>query len=167
MELAPLPGFPGIQRHPGFQERLTHSRGRRKWEPRLASRAAWNHFGSKRRRASDNGVFGEWHELASASQHAKLTHRAPAGAAGAFGASAGIFSTRGSLGAAPLTVRSGFGRVGQTKRAKAIVSCEESPHVGVPGFRVERLQNLVSGVWLKRRASVAAEASGRGLGGEG
>ena len=35
--------------------------------------------------------------------------------------------------------------------------------VGVLGFRVERLQNLVSGVWLKKRASVAAEASGRGL----
>jgi hypothetical protein len=36
-ELAPLQGFPGIQRHPGFQERLTRSRGRRKWEPRLTS----------------------------------------------------------------------------------------------------------------------------------
>ena len=35
--------------------------------------------------------------------------------------------------------------------------------VGVLGFRVERLQNLVSGVWLKKRASVAAEVSGRGL----
>jgi hypothetical protein len=36
-ELAPLHGLPGIQRHPGFQERLTRSRGRRKWEPRLTS----------------------------------------------------------------------------------------------------------------------------------
>lgn len=44
-----------------------------------------------------------------------------------------------------------------------LVSCEELPFVGVLEFRVERLQNLVSGVWLKKQASVAAEVSGRGL----
>jgi hypothetical protein len=50
-----------------------------------------------------------------------------------------------------------------TGRAKAIVSCEVLSLVGVPVFALTRLQNLVSGVWLKRRVSVAAEASGRGL----
>lgn len=44
-----------------------------------------------------------------------------------------------------------------------LVSCEELTFVGVLEFRVERLQNLVSGVWLKMQASVAAEVSGRGL----
>lgn len=62
-----------------------------------------------------------------------------------------------------LTVWSDFGRVERTKRAKAFVSCEELSLVGVSGFALKRLQNLVSGVWLKRRVSVAAEASGRGL----
>jgi len=51
--------------------------------------------------------------------------------------------------------------------SESIVSCEELPFVGVLEFRVERLQNLVSGVWLKKQASVAAEVSGRGLVGGG
>ena len=42
-------------------------------------------------------------------------------------------------------------------------SSEETSFGGVLGFRVEMLQNLVSGVWLERRASVVAEVSGRGL----
>lgn len=47
--------------------------------------------------------------------------------------------------------------------SESVSSCEEGSSVGVLGFRVEMLQNLVSGVWLERRASVVAEASGRGL----
>jgi hypothetical protein len=47
--------------------------------------------------------------------------------------------------------------------SESIVSCEVLSLVGVPVFALTRLQNLVSGVWLKRRVSVAAEASGRGL----
>jgi hypothetical protein len=50
-----------------------------------------------------------------------------------------------------------------TERAKAIVSCEVLSLVGVPVFALTRLQNLVSSVWLKKRVSVAAEASRRGL----
>lgn len=53
----------------------------------------------------------------------------------------------------------GSGNVGSESNS----TCEEGSSVGVLGFRVERLQNLVSGVWLERRASVAAEVSGRGL----
>jgi len=67
------------------------------------------------------------------------------------------------FGAVPLTARFGESRGEQTKRAKVIVSCEVLSLVGVSGFALTRLQNLVSGVWLKRRVSVAAEASGRGL----
>jgi hypothetical protein len=51
--------------------------------------------------------------------------------------------------------------------SESVVACEELPFVGVLELRVERLQNLVSGVWLKKRVSVAAEASGRGLVGGG
>jgi hypothetical protein len=47
--------------------------------------------------------------------------------------------------------------------SESIVSCEVLSLDGVPVFALTRLQNLVSGVWLKRRVSVAAEASGRGL----
>lgn len=50
-----------------------------------------------------------------------------------------------------------------SESSESIDSREERSHVGVPGFALKRLQNLVSGVWLERRASVAAEASGRGL----
>jgi hypothetical protein len=51
-----------------------------------------------------------------------------------------------------------------TKRAKAFVSGEVLSLVGVPGLALTRVQNLVSSVWLKKRVSVVAEASGRGLG---
>lgn len=50
-----------------------------------------------------------------------------------------------------------------TGRAKASFSCEGSSFDGVPGFALTRLQNLASGVGSKKRASVAAEVSGRGL----
>jgi hypothetical protein len=47
--------------------------------------------------------------------------------------------------------------------SESIVSCEVLSFVGVSVFALTRLQNLVSGVWLKKRVSVAAEASRRGL----
>jgi hypothetical protein len=47
--------------------------------------------------------------------------------------------------------------------SESIVSCEVLSLVGVSGFALTRLQNLVSSVWLKKRVSVAAEASRRGL----
>jgi len=54
-----------------------------------------------------------------------------------------------------------------SEAGESIVTSEDLTPVGVSDFRVERLQNLVSGVWPKRRASVAAEVSGRGLVGGG
>jgi hypothetical protein len=58
----------------------------------------------------------------------------------------------------------GSAQVGSgTERAKAFVSCEVLSLVGVSVFALKRLQNLVSSVWLKKRVSVAAEASRRGL----
>jgi hypothetical protein len=47
--------------------------------------------------------------------------------------------------------------------SESIVTCEVLSLVGVPVFALTRLQNLVSSVWLKKRVSVAAEASRRGL----
>lgn len=47
--------------------------------------------------------------------------------------------------------------------SESVVPCEELPLVGVLELRVDRLQILVSGVWLEKRASVVAEVSGRGL----
>jgi hypothetical protein len=70
-------------------------------------------------------------------------------------------SKRGSSGVVPLTAR-GFGRLGNGA-SESIVSCEESSFDGVPGFALTRLQNLASSVGSKKRVSVAAEASGRGL----
>lgn len=68
----------------------------------------------------------------------------------------------------PCCSRLGSASVGSgSEVSESIISCEELPFVGVLEFRVERLQNLVSGVWLKMRASVAAEVSGRGLVGGG
>lgn len=62
--------------------------------------------------------------------------------------------------------RSQFGSasVGSSNEtSESFVSCEVLSLVGVPVFALTRLQNLVSGIWLKKRVSVAAEASGRGL----
>jgi hypothetical protein len=72
-ELAPLQGLSGIQRHPGFQERLTRSRGRRKWEPRLApiDCSDLKIFRSDRRRVSDNGCSRNGQSRPLASQHAE------------------------------------------------------------------------------------------------
>jgi hypothetical protein len=104
-------------------------------------------------------VRGEWSESASASQHATtLAHRSSVGTAGAFGAPAGIFSRekvsvsyRSQLGSA--SVGSGG------EASESIASREEQSFVGVLGFALTRLQNLTSVVWLKKRASVAAEAA--------
>jgi hypothetical protein len=124
---------------------------------------AWILFRFSRRRASDKRVFGEWAELASASQHANADSLLP----GRYGrrlrgVSRGL-PKNGRFRCRTAHSSDDLGRVGQASRAKAFGSREERSHVGVPGFALKRLQNLVSGVWLERRASVAAEASGRGL----
>jgi len=67
------------------------------------------------------------------------------------------------FGAVLLTARFGESRGEQTGWAKVIVPCEVLSLVGVSDFALTRLQNLVSGVWLKKRVSVAAETSRRGL----
>jgi hypothetical protein len=72
------------------------------------------------------------------------------------GASRG-FLERGSFGAVPLTARTAS--VGSSNEAsESIVSGEVLSFVGVLGFALTRLQNLTSGVWLKKPASVVAEA---------
>jgi len=121
-----------------------------------------NLFRFSRQRASDKGVFEEWPSWPLRRSTQSLTHCSSAGAAGAFGAPAEV-SRRERFRCRTAHSSDDFGWVGQTSRAKAFGSCEERSFVGVPGFRVDRLQNLVSGVWLERRASVAAEVSGRGL----
>lgn len=78
------------------------------------------------------------------------------------GASRSVFRKEGV--SVPCCSRLGSASVGSgDEGSESDSSCEEWSSVGVLGFRVERLQNLVSGVWLERRASVVAEASGRGL----
>ena len=60
--------------------------------------------------------------------------------------------------------RLGSAQAGSSNEAsESIVSCEVLSLVGVSDFALTRLQNLVSGVWLKKRVSVAAETSRRGL----
>jgi hypothetical protein len=70
-ELAPLQGFLGIQRHPGFQEHLTRSRGQWKWEPRLTSIDCSDLFRFDRQRVSDNGCTRNGQSRPLASQHAE------------------------------------------------------------------------------------------------
>lgn len=164
-ELAPLQGFPGIQRHPGFQERLTRSRGQRKWEPRLASIDCSDLFRSDRQRVSDNGCSRNGQSRPLASQHAEsqLTTPRPVWQAPS-GCQLELIPKQGGFRCctAHSSVRRKSGR--ETERAKAFVSCEVLSLVGVSVFALKRLQNLVSSVWLKKRVSVAAETSRRGLG---
>lgn len=167
VELAPLPGFPEIQRHPGFQERLTHSRGRRKWEPRLVSQPPGSLQVQPAASQRQRGV----RKVARVGLCVAARTKADSPLSGRYGGCLRGIS-RGLLHAGRFRCRTAHGSVRlrsgrATKRAKAFVSGEGRSHVGVPGFRVDRLQNLVSGVWLKRRVSVAAEASGRGLDREG
>jgi hypothetical protein len=72
------------------------------------------------------------------------------------GASRGFLEREG-FGAVPLTARTAS--VGSSNEAsESIVSGEVLSFVGVLGFALTRLQNLTSGVWLKKPASVVAEA---------
>lgn len=102
-------------------------------------------------------------EWASASQHAQPTHRASAGTAGTFGVPAGVSFERERFRcrAAHSSGRFRSGRA--TKHAKVALGVRNGRPLVCSGFALTRLQNLVSGVWLERRASVVAEASGRGL----
>ena len=163
-ELAPLQGLSEFRKHPDFQERLTRSRGRRKCESRLASLRLLGSFRFDQRRVSDSGCSRNGPSWPLASQHAesRLTDprpvwQAPSGCQPKVASKQGDFWCCTAHG----LVRRKSGRV--TRRAKAFVSCEVLLLIGVSDFALTRLQNLASGAWLKRRASVAAEASGRGL----
>ena len=164
-ELAPSHGLPELRKHPGFQERLTRSRGRRKWEPRLTSdRLLGSTSGPTSDESATTGVRG----MVRVGLSRRSTLKAGSLILDRYGrrlrgASWGSSLNGMGFGAVPLTARFGESRNEQTGRAKVIVSCEVLTLVGVPGFALTRLQNLVSGAWLKRRVSVAAEASGRGL----
>lgn len=164
-ELAPLQGLPGIQRHPDFQARLTRSRGRRKWESWLASHRL---LGSTSGPTSDESATTGVRGMVRVGLSRRSTLKAGSLLLDRYGrrlrgASRDSSLNKMGFGAVPLTARFGESRGERTKRAKAFVSCEVLSFVGVSGFALTRLQNLVSGVWLKRQVSVAAEASGRGL----
>lgn len=69
----------------------------------------------------------------------KLTHRSPAGTAATFGVAAGV-SSHGRRFRCRTAHSSGRLRSGRAaKRAKAFVSREGRSHVGVPGFRVDKV----------------------------
>jgi len=106
-------------------------------------------------------VFEEWLSRPLRRSTLLLTHCSSAGTAGTFGVPAWAFSNGGSSGVVPLTAR-GFGRLSY-EASESIVSGEGSSFDGVPGFALTRLQNLASSVGSKKRVSVAAGASGRGL----
>lgn len=122
------------------------------------------YFRFDQRRVSDNGCSRNGSSWPLASQHAesRLTDPRPVWQAPS-GCQLGFIPKQGGFRCC--TAHSSIRRKSKraTKRAKAFVSCEELSLVGVSDFALTRLQNLVSGVWLKRRVSVAAEASGRGL----
>lgn len=152
--------LPGIRRHPGIHEHLTHSRGRWNWKPRLARSSAWITSGPAREQVSDNGCTKNGRVgLLRRSAHV-LTHYSSAGTTGAFGVPVGVSRERGS-GVVPLAARrlrsaSNGASESKFRQQGAVVHwCARA--------RVDRLQNSVSGVWLKKRTSVAAEVSGRGL----
>jgi len=164
-ELAPLQGLPGVRRHPGFQERLTRSRGRRKWKPRLASyRLLGPTSGPTSGESVTTGVRGMVQSWPLASQHAesRLTSPRPVQQAPS-GCQLGFIPKQDGFRCC--TAHSSIRRKSRraNEASESFVSCEVLSLVGVSGFALTRLQNLVSGVWLKRRVSVAAEASGRGL----
>lgn len=153
--------LPGIRRHPGFHEHLTHSRGRWNWKPWLAGSAAWTTSGPAREQVSDNGCSENGRVgLLRRSAHV-LTHCSSAGTTGAFGVPVGVSRERG-LGVVPLAARR-LRSAGNGTSESNVPSEQGAIAHWCARARVDRLQNSVSGVWLKKQASVAAEVSGRGL----
>jgi len=157
-------GFRGFEGTPAFRNaspvRAGGGNGSLGW-PRSTARID---FRSDRRRVSDNGCSRIGSSQPLASQHAEswLTAprpvwQAPSGCRLELTPKKGGFRCCTAHGSVRLRSNQA------TKRAKAFVSCEVLSLVGVPGLALTRLQNLVSSVWLKKRASVVAEASGRGL----
>jgi hypothetical protein len=129
----------------------------------LAS-TAWIDFRSNQRRVSDNGCSRNGQSWPLASQHAesRLTAPRPVWQVPS-GCQLGFISKQGGFRCC--TAHSSIRRKSRraNEASENVVSCEVLSFVGVSGFALTRLQNLVSGVWLKRQVSVVAEASGRGL----
>jgi hypothetical protein len=120
-ELAPLLGLPGIQRHPGFQERLTRSRGRRKWEPRLTpiDCSDQNSSGPTGDESATTGVRG----MARVGLSRRSTLKADSLVLDRYGrhlrgAGRNSLLNKVGFGAVPLTARFGFGRVKQRGERK-------------------------------------------------
>jgi hypothetical protein len=121
-------------------------------------------FRSDQRRVSDNGCSRNGQSWPLASQHAesRLTvprpvRQAPSGRQPKPVSKQDGFRCCTAHG----SVRRKSGRANGA--SESIVPCEVPTLVGVPDLALTRLQNLVSGAWLKKRVSVAAGASGRGL----
>jgi hypothetical protein len=153
--------LPGIRRHPGFHEHLTHSRGRWKWRPWLSGSSAWIPSGPAREQDSDNGCSenGRVGLLRRSAQ--MLTHCSPAGTTGTLEVASRGFSRERSRRRVACSTQTSVG--GQTDRTKVTVCSRGTVAHWCARARVDRLQNSVSGIWLKKRTSVAAEVSGRGL----
>jgi hypothetical protein len=119
-ELAPLHGLSGNQRHPGFQERLTRSRGRRKWEPRLVShRLLGSTSGSTSDESATTGVRG----IVRVGLSRRSTLKAGSLLLDRYGrhlrgASWGSPLNKVGFGAVPLTARFGASRVGKRSERK-------------------------------------------------
>jgi hypothetical protein len=124
--------LPGIQRHPGFHEHLTHSRGRWKWEPRLSGSSAWIPSGPAREQDSDNGCSenGRVGLLRRSAQ--MLTHSSPAGTTGTLEVASRGFSKERSRRRVACSSKASV--VEQTERAKATVRCKEQSLIGVLGL---------------------------------
>jgi hypothetical protein len=153
--------LPGIRRHPGFHEHLTHSRGRWKWRPRLSGSSAWIPSGPAREQGSDNGCSENGRVgLLRRSAHV-LTHCSSAGTTGTFGVASRGFSKERSR--RRVACSSKASAVGQTERASSHGLLQGIVAHWCARARVDRLQNSLSGIWLKKQTSVAAGVSGRGL----
>lgn len=124
--------LPGIQRHPGFHEHLTHSRGRWKWRSRLSGSSAWIPSGPAREQGSDNGCSENGRVgLLRRSAHV-LTHPSSAGTTGTLEAPVVVSRKRGH-GVVSLAAR----RLRQSSKRngrQATVCCKEQSLIGVLGL---------------------------------
>jgi len=120
-----------------------------------------DHFRSSPGAGQRQRVFGEWPSWPPAPQRANADSlfsgrhdRHPRGA------SRGFSKERSRR---RVACSSATSVVGQTERASSHGSLQGAVAHWCARARVDRLQNSVSGIWLKKRTSVAAGVSGRGL----
>lgn len=162
MELAPLPGLPETGWHPGFQNCLTRSRGRWKWRPWLASTTGPNPLGlagCESATTGARGVRGVGLCVAARTADSRLLGRHSRRFRGV---SRGLSKS----GKSRCRAAHGSGRLRSdraTEWEKDSFRVRNCRSLVCSSFALKDCRFLVSGVWLKKQASVAAEVSGRGL----